>query len=308
MPVPRFPRFPRWTWAHRLTALGFLVFLALGSELWFPWLRGSLSSTRLFGVVPFADPLSALEQMLAARSVAAELLLGLGVTALLYLILGRVFCGWLCPFGLMLELLHALRERVDRRLYRRFRWHLPRLRAPTWPKYWLLLFFLSVSFFSALPVFGIVSPIQWSIWAVTFRGDFAWGAVFVSVLLAIAVLELLVPRVFCRSLCPIGGVYALLGRFALLRIRISPEESGRKLCKQCSIHCPMGIDVMQAHVLEGHRSVEDPECTRCGTCLDVCRGDGILSLGFQVARSSANAPKLVLPEECSSCDGEAPRF
>ena len=301
MPVPRYPRFPRWTWAHRATALGFLIAVALGSELWWPYVRGSVSSTRLFGFVPFADPLSALEQMLAARSAAGELLLGLGIVGLLYLLLGRLFCGWLCPFGLVLELWHAWRERFDHWLWKKAKRRLPSYPAPTWPKYVLLLLFLLTSLQVALPVFGIVSPIQWMVWAVTFRGDFVLGAIFVSVMLAILLLELVVPRVFCRSLCPIGAMYALLGRWSPLRIRVHPDEAGRKLCKQCSIHCPMGIDVMADHVLAGHVSVSDPECTRCGTCLDVCRGDGILSLAFRGSSADATAE---LSEDCEGCPQE----
>ncbi|PIE24426.1 MAG: hypothetical protein CSA62_03890 [Planctomycetota bacterium] len=301
MPVPRYPHFPRWTWAHRSTALAFLLALTLGSELWWPYLRGSLSSTRLFGIVPFADPLSALEQMLAARRPSFHLALGLGLVTAVYLLLGRLFCGWLCPFGLVLELLHAGRERLARVLWKLTKRRLPSYPAPTWPKYFLLLLFLLTSLQVALPVFGMVSPIQWMLWALTFRGDFLLGGLFIAVMLAILVLEFLVPRVFCRSLCPIGALYALLGSWSPLRIRIHPKEAGRRLCQQCSIHCPMGIDVMKGHVLAGHSSVSDPECTRCGTCLDVCRGDGVLSLSF---RDHPPEDPTDLSEECAACPQE----
>ena len=92
-----------WTTCRRLTAAGFLALLILGRYSWFPWLKGSLTATRVLDVVPLADPLSGLEVILASQSATSTLLLGMGATLLITLLLGRVFCGWLCPLGLALD-------------------------------------------------------------------------------------------------------------------------------------------------------------------------------------------------------------
>ena len=75
-------RFRRWTWARRVTAGAFLALLVLGALPWFPWVKGSMTATPWFGVVPLVDPLAALEVTLASRTVqlsGAELCPGLVV-------------------------------------------------------------------------------------------------------------------------------------------------------------------------------------------------------------------------------------
>jgi ferredoxin-type protein NapH len=61
--------------------------------------------------VPFAEPLSALQVLLLDGHCAVRLWTGAALVMLLALVLGRVFCGWLCPYGLLSELLFALRRR-----------------------------------------------------------------------------------------------------------------------------------------------------------------------------------------------------
>ncbi len=96
---------------------------------------------------------------------------------------------------------------------------------------------------------------------------------------AICLVELFVPRVFCRAICPLGALHSLLSRGALLHAWV--RSGGEKLsCAQCTMRCPMGIRVMEDYVLAGRDSVADPECTRCGTCADVCQGQ-VIGLGIR---------------------------
>ncbi len=82
------------------------------------------------------------------------------------------------------------------------------------------------------------------------------------------------------------------------RVRVTgPERLG---CLHCTRDCPMGIDVLHDHVLAGHATVNDPECTRCGSCTDRCLGD-ILQLGFAWPETASKVtPGTRAPEHSSS--------
>ena len=114
-------RFGRWALLRRLTALAFLLLLYLGSREDVSWFRGTTTATRLLEIVPFGDPLAALEVTLATRELAADLLLGAGVLIAATLLLGPSFCSWVCPLGLVLDLHQAVKNRLVKR-WRRRRW------------------------------------------------------------------------------------------------------------------------------------------------------------------------------------------
>jgi len=261
-------RIASWTWAHRVTAIVFLAVLVLGRQAWFPYLKGSLTATRLFALVPFVDPLSGLEVMLASGKMTTTLLIGMSAATLIAVLLGRVFCGWLCPLGLVLDLNDHVRQTLRRRWPRLF----PKLEIPKLCKYYLLGFCLILSTLCAVPVFTTISPINLTALAVIqgMRGFLVIAGVLI-------VLEFIFRRGFCRSLCPLGAFYSLLGRFAFLKIRIRRTGACRQPCRQCTLDCPMGIRIFEDHVSVGKRAVADPECTRCGACADTCP-NGLLRL------------------------------
>jgi ferredoxin-type protein NapH len=281
-----------WTWAHRLTAIGFLTLLILGQQTWFPWFKGSPTSARLVGIVPFVDPLSGLEVLVASRSLTWTTILGMTLTIGVALVMGRVFCGWLCPLGLILDVVDQARMRCLAGLARMG------VRVPQFPvsrqgKYWLLALCLLTSAVASVPVFTTVSPINLVFLATMIVPGTAW-----LIMGAIVALDFLSRRVFCRALCPLGAFYSLVGRFAPFRIWVEPEAE-QTLCRQCSVHCPMGIAVMEDFVLEGQRTVNDGECSRCGTCTDRCAGD-VLHLGFAPPRDrSAGARE---PRSCEQSE------
>jgi ferredoxin-type protein NapH len=264
-----------WTWAHRFTATAFLATLVLGRHAWFPWIKGSITSTRLAGVVPFVDPLSGLEVMLASRSATGMMLLGVGATVLIAALLGRVFCGWLCPLGLLLDFGDDLRGRLGSPQSRR-KPVLPQFAISGELKYWLLALCLVLSTVTAVPVFTAVSPVNLVALAVVFG-----AGIEVSLIALLVVLEPFSRRLFCRGVCPLGAFYSLLGKWGVFRIRVRRQSACPRRCRGCSLSCPMGIRVLEDHLLAGKTTVDDPECTRCGACVDRC-GDGVLRLGFRV--------------------------
>ena len=255
-----------WAWARRLTAAAFLVLLFLGHRHALAWLVGSATATRLFGVVPLVDPLAGLEVMLASRTFPLTLLVGVSITGLAGALLGRVFCGWVCPLGLMLDLGDALGRRLrrpDRRGNVR-----PRRALPAELKYWLLALCTLLSVGGGVPVFTTFSPVNLTALAIVFL----WGVELAALGLLVAI-EFFARRAFCRSVCPLGAFYSLIGRFGRWRVRIDRNANCPANCRRCTRDCPMGIDVYAHHVLAGNKAIANPECTRCGDCATGCPGN-----------------------------------
>ncbi len=250
--------------ARRLSAAAFFAALIAIGRGWLPGVQGAFPSVDWWGLT-LADPLAVLETAAASRRLEPELLLGGLLVALPALILGRVFCGWLCPLGLVLELQDPLRER--------FRKWLPERSLPRSWKYGLALACVAGSAAAGFPLFQSVSPINWLVWGAGAGAGLEW--LLVAGVLA---LEWAFRRAFCASLCPVGAVHALLGRWSRFRILVG-EAAGRPGCRRCSRACPLGIPVMEEHVQAGAAAVTDPDCSRCGDCAEACPRT-VLVLGF----------------------------
>jgi len=202
--------------------------------------------------------------------------------------LGRFVCGFLCPFGLIQELLYKIpfakkiaSFRGDKQL--RFL------------KYVILILFVILLPMFAVNAAGGGAPwfCKWICPAGTLEGGiplvlgvpvlrqaigflYAWK---VAILIAVIVLSILIYRPFCRYLCPLGAVYAPMNRFALLKYRI--QEDACTQCGHCAKICPMRIDPCG--------QVNHPECVRCGKCRADCPA-GAIEIGKPMIRPA-------LPEE-----------
>ncbi len=265
---------PRWALARRAVALAFLALLVLGRYEWFPWMKGSASATTVVGLLPLAHPPAALAGLCAARGWQADLFVGAALLLAFALLFGPVFCGWVCPLGLLLDLNESVRRRLLGKKGPRRRMGLG-LRLPRAMRNGVLAGVLGFALVAGFPVFQTLSPINLLVRSIVFAWDpFLWA------IAGLLVVELVAPRLWCRSLCPLGAVYALCGRVAPFRVRVDPSTAGRLKCGQCTVLCPMGIEVMEEYTLAGETVIDDPDCTRCGACLDACPG-AVLRLGFR---------------------------
>ena len=182
-------------------------------------------------------------------------------------ILGRTICGWLCPLGLIQELLHKIpTPKIKKsRITRVF----------SWLKYILLAVFVV-----ALPLwYGLEHNMplpgfcKYICPAGTFEGamgllsnpantpKFAMlGILFTRkfiIMLGIGLLCIFCYRSFCRFICPLGAIYGFFNRFNVVGVKV--DESRCNHCGSCVRSC--GMDV---------RHVGDHECINCGKCMEVC--------------------------------------
>lgn len=246
-----------------------------------------------------ACPLGALQNAMSASDKTAPYYI-IGILALFCIILGRTICGFLCPVGLGQELLYKIKtpklkkNRVTRVL--------------SYLKYIILVVMVVI-----LPIL-LHSPTfcKYICPAGTFggglgllihpeNGDFfdALASLFTwkfALMVAIIVLCIFCFRAFCRFLCPLGALYGLFNRIALIGVTL--DESKCTDCGLCLNHCKMDIN-----------RVGDHECIECGECIAVCPTHAISWKGSKIflhpnmieaaekaevaATEDTNAPSLV---------------
>ncbi len=248
------------------------------------------------------DPLILITTLLSAHAASAAFYLSI-ITIGLTMLLGRVFCGWVCPLGTLNNAVGALKKEG-------------RGRAPLGLhriKYYILIFILASSLFT-LQITGIMDPISllirsfslavyplfnYSVRAVfnilydidplgitvlsepvydalkhsvlSFEQTSYRQAVFIALIFfGILSLNLIEKRLWCRYLCPLGAMLGLLSRFSLLKRSVSEG------CTECGA-C--------AQVCQGAASPDikgmwrDAECYYCYNCDDVCPNNAV-SFGF----------------------------
>ena len=218
-------------------------------------------------------PLGSLQNALNAAGHTAPWYV-LGILALFGAILGRTICGWICPLGLIQELLHKIPTPKIRKS------HITRKLS------YLKYVFLAV-FVIAIPLIygvgkGIILPgfCKYICPAGTFEGAvgllqnpvnatsfYQLGAVFTNkwvIMLVIGLACIFCYRTFCRFICPLGAIYGFFNRFALTGVKVNPERCNG--CGLCVMKCQMDI-----------KHVGDHECISCGKCINTC-AQGAISL------------------------------
>jgi polyferredoxin len=218
-------------------------------------------------------PLGALQNAFAdpARRVS---LYAVGALALIGLTLGRWVCGFLCPFGLLQEVLGA---------GRRVTWRLPRFF--TFVKYGVLGLLVIALPLLATDAFGFGAPwfCKYICPAGTLTGALPLllanaplrpllGGVFwlkLAVALGVVLALRRSYRFFCKALCPLGALYGLCNKLSLYTLGL--DRGKCQDCGACARGCPMEVDPRQAP--------NSPECIRCGRCAEICPANAI-ALGF----------------------------
>lgn len=194
-------------------------------------------------------PIGALQAVLSDRSFQFSAYI-FGFLMAVGALCGRFVCGWLCPFGLVQDLLYKIPFPKKIRTFRGDR-------LLRYLKYVMLLVLVLLLPMFVVDITGTGAPwfCKWVCPAGTLEGGiplvlaneglrgvigflYAWK---MGILVAVVLLSILIYRPFCRYLCPLGAVYALFNRISLLRVKPGP------LCARC----PMVA------------KTNGPECIRC---------------------------------------------
>ncbi len=195
-----------------------------------------------------------------------------GFLILLGVLLGRVICGFLCPFGWFQELLHKIPTK---------KLSTKKLKPLTYLKYVVLLVMVVLLPVLVTNQLGMGDPffckylcpqgvlegaIPLSLANAGIRS--ALGSLFTwkfIVLLMVIVLSIVFYRPFCKWLCPLGAFYALLNKVSLFQMQV--DQSKCVSCGKCAKVCKMDVDVT--------KSPNHTECIRCGMCIRACPTDAV---------------------------------
>lgn len=175
---------------------------------------------------------------------------------------GRIFCGWICPFGFILDIVGGLAPGKRR-------W--PSFLKARAAKYGVLTASVGGSLAMGFQAFCPICPIGTVCRSYGVQGSFRGYEL--AVLPALAALEIGERRAWCRYFCPVGALLALAAKFAMVRIFIGARKCKKFSCKRCADICPMGI--IDHRSLQEGRSPDVPmeECILCMRCVDQCPYD-----------------------------------
>lgn len=202
----------------------------------------------------FACPIGTLQHFAVIQQVP---LYTLGVLGLVGALVGRLACGWLCPFGWLQDVMYGLRTRL----------HWPSWRVSDrlgWLRYGFLIVLVGLvplltqePWFSKLcPVGTLEASIPLLLTQAQLRAQV--GGLFVlklAILLGFLIWMSASKRPFCRFVCPLGAIWSPFNRASTLRLAV--DEASCTQCDACRQVCPVDICVH-----------EDPNSTRCVRCME----------------------------------------
>jgi len=192
---------------------------------------------------------------------------------------GRLICGYVCPFGLLQELIHLIPVK--------------KIRIPKWMtyiKYVVLAVFVIILPVAITNYMGIGKPTfcQYICPAGTLEGGIpllsthnelrqALGHIFslkIAILIFVVAGCCFVYRFFCKTLCPLGAIYGLLNKISFYHMSVDEHKCIK--CGKCTSVCKMDVNPV--------KECDSAECIRCGKCVESCPA-GAIRLGFRDERN-----------------------
>ena len=182
---------------------------------------------------------------------------------------GRFVCGWLCPFGLIQDLLHKIPfpEKIGTfrgdRLLRKLKYVILIVFVILLPMFLVDVLGQGAPYFCKLicPAGTLEGGIPLVLLNESMRSALGWLYAWKNVLLLITiVLSVMIYRPFCKYICPLGAVYSVFNPISVFRYRV--DEKKCTGCGICAKVCGMQVDPAE--------NANHPECIRCGACKKSC--------------------------------------
>lgn len=221
-------------------------------------------------------------------------LITLGTFVLMFIVLNKAFCGWICPLGFFQEVLNLIGQKLGlQRIDSLPDKVVDRIRPIKWLILVLLVFALPL-----LTGFGITghevgdpyckicpSRILTSLatgdTSQLYLDTSSWGYLFLSMVAnflfgLIIVWGLFVRQPFCR-ICPLLALHAVFRKIGMVRLVKNAKPRCEK-CGLCAKACPM--DIREIHTEMENRNVLFPDCTLCGRCVEFCPDKDVLQFKY----------------------------
>jgi len=190
----------------------------------------------------------------------------IGVLGAVGSLVGRMPCGWLCPFGLVQEVLYKIPSR---------KFHIPKFMS--YGRYVVLVMFVFLLPLLVLDQYGFGQTwfCKWICPAGTLEAGiplvilnegirsqvgllFSWK---MFVLILFLVWMVFAQRPFCRTTCPLGAIFGLFNKVSLFRMAVDDDKCIQ--CNTCYENCPVELKI--------YESSNSPDCVRCLKCVKSCQ-------------------------------------
>ena len=168
------------------------------------------------------------------------------IALILAVVAGRVFCGWMCPFGFLFDLVYRLRVKLFKLK------KLPRVDEKIHNK---LIYFKYVVLI--LVVLAYLSGIK-------IVDSYTLAYILLALFL---ILGFIYPMFFCRYICPVGALLSILARFSIFKLRVDKDKCVK--CRLCEFRCPMQIKIVDVD------KINQMECIRCFECMNACKKEAL---------------------------------
>ncbi len=203
------------------------------------------------------DPLAALGITLGGGGFYLPIIKAALPLILLTLLLGRVYCGWICPADLLFEVTGKVRKVLGWFGIRPLNISFSRVH-----KYILIPVGLVFTLLLGVQVYTFIYPpalLSRDVIHLIYYGSAGVGVVFLTLIILFQIS--LSERAWCRYFCPGGALYSLLGAKRLVRVHLDTKLCD--LCGECDKACEFGLSPM--------RDQMGMECNNCGECIYRCR-------------------------------------
>lgn len=207
-----------------------------------------------------------------------------------FVVLSKVFCGWICPLGTIQELINKLGRRLNLPLRRFENGSVSKVRPVKWLM--LIVLVLALPLLAGLGVtphatgdaYCQVCPSRIATTLLTANTDqmairtgstldFAFGAIANTLFGFMLVAAFAVRQPFCR-ICPMLSFNAVFQRLSPMRL-VKKQHDKCDKCGICAKACPMDIhEIAREH---GSKAYHE-DCTLCGRCIEFCPDDGVIQI------------------------------
>jgi polyferredoxin len=210
----------------------------------------------------FSCPMGALQHFVGLRLIPFYIV---GFFGAIGMTVGRMSCGWVCPFGFLQDLLYKIKS---------VKFTLPR--GFSYIKYAVLIgVAVIIAYITTEPWFCKLCPDGALIAGIPLvladkTGDLkaliGWHFYMkIAILVGILLFSISIKRFFCRAFCPIGAIYSIFNRFSFWKLNIDEEKCIE--CESCQMVCPMHVPI--------YKSPHHIDCIRCLDCVKICPTNAI---------------------------------
>ena len=257
-------------------AITFII-LPLLNQSGFTFIWGNFLNMHI-GPLNLTDPLAALQVIIKNQYLPIKLLISSGIVLIIAMCFGTVFCSWICPFGLISELVHTLSKRILPENFKKLNFKHNGFKIKMYVLgTGLLLFFL---FFRG-PVLNQVSMPSW--YAKIFQYLFIQKYISFAVLFIAGILFvefMFRRRLWCRYICPQAFLLVTARLINPFHLKVGFQKEKcitDKNNSPCQKACSLNLDPKTLNRLL------ETECTNCGDCVEACKNMG-KALSFQFRR------------------------